>query len=52
MFRYLIVPLLALSFVTGLAACSDTWQGAKQDTSDNMKSTGKAIENTGDKVAK
>lgn len=51
MFRYLIVPLLTLSFATGLAGCGDTWQGAKQDTSDNMKSTGQAIEKSADKVA-
>jgi predicted small secreted protein len=50
MFRFLIVSVLALSLVTGLSACSDTWQGIKKDTGDNMKTTGKAIEKTGEKV--
>lgn len=50
MLRYLIMTLVTLSFLTGLAACGDTWEGAKQDTGENVKATGKVIEKTGDKI--
>ncbi len=50
MFRYLTMTLFALSLATGLAACGDTWQGAKQDTSENLQATGQAIEKAGEKV--
>ena len=43
MLRRLIVSLFLLSLVTGIAACSDTWNGAKQDTGDNLRHTGDAI---------
>ena len=46
----LIRVCLALVLLGGLAACGDTWRGAKQDTSDNLKSTGQTIENAGEKV--
>jgi len=50
MFRRLMISLFVLSFATGLAACGDTWQGVKKDTGDNLETTGKAIENAGEKV--
>ena len=52
MIRRLIVSLFILSFVGGLAVCGDTWEGAKKDTSQNLKATGNALEHAGDKVDK
>jgi len=43
MLRRIILSLFLLSFVGSVAACSDTWQGAKQDTGDNLRSTGNKI---------
>jgi predicted small secreted protein len=43
MLRRILVSLFLLSFVTGVAACSDTWQGAKQDTGDNLRSAGDKV---------
>lgn len=40
----------ALLLASSLSACGDTWRGAKQDTSDNLKSTGQTLENAGEKV--
>jgi predicted small secreted protein len=44
-------PLVALllSALT-LAACGDTWRGFKEDTGDNLKATGNAVHNAGQKV--
>lgn len=36
---FLAMLLLSL----GLAACGDTWEGAKQDTSDNVDATKRAF---------
>ena len=41
---------LAMTVLLGLAACGDTWRGMKQDTGENMESTGEAIEGAGEKV--
>jgi predicted small secreted protein len=41
---------LALTVAATLAACGDTWRGAKQDTGENMNRTGEAIDRTGDRV--
>jgi len=43
MLRRIIVSLFLLTLVTSVAACSDTWNGAKQDTGDNLRHTGNAI---------
>ncbi len=43
MLHRIIVSLFLLSFATSIAACSDTWNGARQDTGDNLRSTGDAI---------
>lgn len=43
MLRRIMVSLFLLSLVTGVAACSDTWKGAKQDTGDNLRTTGDAV---------
>ena len=42
--------LLALTLLTALAACGDTWRGAKEDTGENLNRTGDAIDRTGDRV--
>jgi predicted small secreted protein len=46
----LLALLTSLFLATTLSACGDTWRGAKEDTSDNMKATGEALENAGEKV--
>jgi predicted small secreted protein len=43
MLRRIMVSLFILSLATSIAACSDTWRGAKQDTGDNLRTTGDAI---------
>ena len=48
--KYLVKVLLALSIVSGVAACGDTWSGVKEDTGENMEKTGEAIEKAGEKV--
>jgi predicted small secreted protein len=50
MVRRIIVSLFLLSFVSALAACGDTWRGAKKDTGENLEKTGQAIERTGDNI--
>lgn len=47
---------LALALITlfgsslGLAACGDTWEGIKQDTSDNVEATGEVMEDLGEET--
>ncbi len=43
MLHRIIVSLFLILFATSIAACSDTWDGAKQDTGDNLRHTGDAI---------
>lgn len=50
MLRRIAAPLSVLALAFTLAACNDTWQGAKEDTGENLKATGQAIEKAGDKV--
>jgi predicted small secreted protein len=50
MFRRLIASFFVLVFAAAVSGCGDTWEGAKEDTSDNLKSTGKALDKAGDKV--
>ena len=45
-----LAALAVLLLASGLAACGDTWRGAKQDTGDNLKATGQAVEKVGEKV--
>jgi predicted small secreted protein len=52
MISRIIISAAMLSFALAVGACSDTWQGAKKDTGDNMQSTGQAIEDAGKKVKK
>jgi predicted small secreted protein len=44
----LVATLLAL----GLAACSKTWEGAKEDTRENVKTTGQGLEKAGENIQK
>ena len=49
--RLLALQLLALGLMTvTLAACGDTWEGMRQDTSDNLEATGEAMEDAGEAV--
>lgn len=50
MIRRIMSSLIILTFATALAACGDTWRGAKKDTGDNLEATGEALEKTGEKV--
>jgi hypothetical protein len=43
MLHRIIVSLFLLSLATSVAACSDSWKGAKKDTGDNLRTTGNAI---------
>ena len=50
-----VVPqVLALLVLVGtslaLTACGDTWNGMKQDTSDNTAAVGRGMEKAGEKV--
>lgn len=49
--RRLLLTLAALFLAAStLTACGDTWRGAKEDTGDNLKSTGQTLQNAGEKV--
>ncbi|MEX2615697.1 MAG: entericidin B signal peptide protein [Alphaproteobacteria bacterium] len=50
MIRRIMSSLIVLTFATALAACGDTWRGAKQDTGENIEATGEALDRTGEKV--
>lgn len=52
--RYGKLPVvLALSLLAlGSAACSETWEGAKEDTKENVEQTGKGLEKAGDNIQK
>ncbi len=39
-----------VSIAAALAACGDTWKGAKKDTGENVEATGKAIEDAGKRI--
>lgn len=48
--RLAVVASLLLTF--GAASCSDTWEGVKQDTKENVKTTGEGIEKAGQNIEK
>jgi predicted small secreted protein len=50
MTKRVILSLCALVLATSLAACGDTWRGAKQDTGENMNKAGQNIDRAGDRV--
>jgi predicted small secreted protein len=50
--RWILVLGLSLMLPLGLnlAACSDTWQGLKKDTGQNMEAVGQSVDKAGEKV--
>ena len=51
MSRKHILTSLAVLFSLGLlASCGNTWDGAKQDTKENVEATGEAIEKSGEAI--
>ena len=42
--------LVAAVVALGLAACSGTWQGVKQDTRDNVNTVGRGVERVGERM--
>jgi predicted small secreted protein len=46
----IVAALVALTLATTLAACGDTWRGAKKDTGENLNTTGESIDRAGDRV--
>ncbi len=49
-FRRTLAVLSVLAMAVSISACGDTWRGVKQDTGDNLETTGKALERSGEKV--
>jgi predicted small secreted protein len=45
-----VLSLALFGIVLGLAACSDTWRGLRQDTGENVEATGRAVERAGERV--
>jgi predicted small secreted protein len=45
----LVAPVLV---AFGVAACSDTWEGMKEDTRENVQTTGEGIEKAGENIKK
>ncbi len=49
--RSMLLNLFVLALLTvTLTACSDTWEGLKQDTGENLEATGEAIEDAGEAI--
>jgi hypothetical protein len=44
--------LVACLLTLGAAACSNTWEGAKEDTRENVKTTGQGLEKAGENIQK
>jgi hypothetical protein len=47
-----LAVVVALLLTVGAAACSETWEGAKEDTKENVKTTGEGIEKAGENIQK
>jgi predicted small secreted protein len=43
---------LLLGLSVGLAACGSTWEGAKEDTKENVEAVGEGVETGGEKIQK
>ena len=52
MIRSLAAAMLLSATVIGLSACAETWEGAKEDTKENVEATGESIEKAGDNIEK
>jgi predicted small secreted protein len=48
--RIILLAVMTLTLAGALSACGDTWRGVKEDTGENMRATGRAIEGAGQKV--
>jgi predicted small secreted protein len=48
--RKMIAFGLVSLFAVTMAGCENTWHGVKKDTGENLESSGKAIEEAGQKV--
>ena len=48
--RRLLLALFALPLLVGLSGCGDTWEGVKEDTSENLERSGEALEDAGEEV--
>ena len=48
--RLAVVAGLLLAF--GAASCSETWEGVKEDTKENVKTTGEGIQKAGENIEK
>lgn len=46
------LSVLAGLLTLGIAACSNTWEGAKEDTRENVKTTGQGMEKAGENIQK
>ncbi len=44
--------LVASLLVLGLGACSRTWEGLKEDTGENLRTTGQSLEKAGEDIKK
>jgi len=44
MLKRFVTALFLLGFAGSLAACGDTWEGAKTDTSQNLHKAGDAVD--------
>ncbi len=43
MLKRILTALFLIGFAGSLAACGDTWRGAKEDTSENLHKAGNAV---------
>lgn len=48
--RFVVLAATTVTLAVALSACGDTWRGAKEDTGENMRATGRAIEGAGEQV--
>jgi hypothetical protein len=44
--------LMAFLLTLGLGACSRTWEGLKEDTGENLQTTGQSLEKAGEDIKK
>lgn len=51
--RSTLLPVLAAFLLSlGVAACGETWRGAKEDTRENVEDTGQGLEKAGENIQK
>lgn len=53
MWKQVRLAIVGMSLLgLGAAGCSETWKGAKEDTNENVKTTGQGIEKAGENIQK